>query len=258
MLLAATLSACGPGETLREATSNTLPPAASSTEQAAPSPKSDAGVADIKDGRVTRVVDGDTARIWFDGEEHKVRLIGIDTPESTIEIEPYGKAASAYTRRAIPPGTRVYLEMDAEPRDRYGRILAYIWLDRPRSRSDKEIRAKMLNARIVLDGYAQQLTIPPNVRYADHFRRYVAEAREARLGLWSDTEGSSKSAPGDPEGAPSPTPRVATGGSARVWVTPSGSKYHRQECRWLGDDTRSKTVSQARQEGYDPCKTCDP
>lgn len=136
--------------------------------------------------QVERVVDGDTAIFVLDtGARERVRFIGVDTPESTKTHEPFGAEASAYTKSVLVPGRRVLLEPDAEARDRYGRLLAYVWLDAPSAISDAEIRAKMLNAKLALGGYAQQMTIPPNVRYAERFRRYVAEAREANRGLWA-------------------------------------------------------------------------
>lgn len=135
---------------------------------------------------VERVVDGDTAIFRLEsGARERVRFIGVDTPESTTKHEPFGEEASAYTKGVLPPGRRVLLETDAEERDRYGRMLAYVWLEVPTAISDVEIRAKMLNAKLALDGYAQQMTFPPNVRYADKFKRYVSEARTAQRGLWA-------------------------------------------------------------------------
>ena len=104
---------------------------------------------------------------------------------STTKHEPFGAEASAFTKSVLTPGRSVLLERDVEERDRYGRLLAYVWLEAPTAITDAEIRAKMLNARLALEGYAQQMTIAPNVKYADRFRVYVAEAREANRGLWA-------------------------------------------------------------------------
>jgi micrococcal nuclease len=147
-------------------------------------PPASAGIDGLVSGQVVRVVDGDTAHIVIDGVREKVRFIGIDTPESTREVEPYGKAASNHTKDLID-GRTVWLETDAELRDRYGRLLAYVWLDAPADRSDGEVRSKMLNARLLLDGYAQIYTFPPNVRYAGSFVAYQQEARRSGTGLWS-------------------------------------------------------------------------
>jgi len=151
----------------------------------APPPEPAAIAPQVTRAVVTKHTDGDTAYFRLDGAgEEKVRFIGVDTPEVYGQIEPYGKEASAYTARAIPVGAVVYLETDAELRDKYGRLLAYVWLQAPASATDAEIRAKMLNARLILDGYAQTATYPPNVRYVEYFTRYQAEARDANRGLW--------------------------------------------------------------------------
>ena len=147
-------------------------------------PSSGPTVAGLREGQVVSVVDGDTAHILIDGTTEKVRFIGIDTPESTREVEPYGEVASAYTHGLLDNRT-VWVETDAELRDRYGRLLAYIWLEKPTAASEKEVRSKMLNARLLLDGYAQVYTFPPNVRYADAFVRCQREARSSGAGLWS-------------------------------------------------------------------------
>jgi micrococcal nuclease len=143
-------------------------------------------VPDVFRAEVTRHTDGDTFHVRLDDwSREKVRLIGIDTPEVGERLEPYGEAAAAYTAEAVPIGTTVWLEIDTEQRDKYTRLLAYVWLERPADRSEAEVRAKMLNARIVLDGYAQAFTYPPNVRYNDLLMRLQAEARSAERGLWA-------------------------------------------------------------------------
>jgi endonuclease YncB( thermonuclease family) len=142
---------------------------------------------------VERVVDGDTAIFRLGtGARERVRFIGIDSPETSVRLDPYGKEATVFTRGLLPAGASVLLEYDAERRDKYGRLLAYVWLAAPADVSDAEIRDKMLNAKIALAGYAQQLTLPPNVKYADRFGVYVHEARQAERGLWA---GGSDSTP---------------------------------------------------------------
>ena len=122
---------------------------------------------------MTRVVDGDTIRI---GEE-RIRLIGVDTPESVkpgTPVECFAKKASAFTKRFVL-GRRVTLELDVEQRDRYGRLLAYVHRAGDRA---------FLNAELVREGYASVLTVPPNVRYASRFLALQRRAREERRGLW--------------------------------------------------------------------------
>lgn len=127
---------------------------------------------------VVRVVDGDTvvARL-ADGREERVRYIGIDTPESVkpgTPVQCFAKAASDENARLVD-GRRVRLVPDAEARDRYGRLLAYVYRD------DDGL---FVNAELVRRGFARTLTIPPNVRFAERFAALARAAREAGRGLW--------------------------------------------------------------------------
>lgn len=135
---------------------------------------------------VSRIIDGDTIEVNIGSGRDRVRFIGVDTPEATTRVEPYGREATAFTRRWLD-GRRVWLEHDVELRDRYGRRLAYIWLQPPKDRSIQEIRTKMFNGILLAEGYAQLLTVPPNVRYVDIFRTLQAEARQQGKGLWALT-----------------------------------------------------------------------
>lgn len=134
---------------------------------------------------VARVVDGDTVHVTMpDGTDETIRLIGVNTPESTTRHEPYGEEASAYAKRRLPKGLVVWIETDVRLRDKYGRLLAYVWLSQPASASADEVRAKMFNAQLLAEGYAQLMTIPPDVRYVDLFTPLQAEARQSAKGLW--------------------------------------------------------------------------
>lgn len=122
---------------------------------------------------VIRVVDGDT--IVVTGGQ-KIRLIGINTPESVDprrEVQCMGKEATKKTEK-LALGKRVRLERDIEDRDRYGRVLRYVWLN------DSE----MLNLVLVRAGYAHASPYPPNVKYRELFHNAEKEAREANRGLW--------------------------------------------------------------------------
>jgi micrococcal nuclease len=134
---------------------------------------------------VIRVVDGDTIHVRTpDGADETIRFIGVNTPESTTRHEPYGNESSAFTKSKLPVGLTVWLELDVRERDKYGRLLAYVWMERPSSRAPAEVRDKMFNAALLIEGYAQLMTIPPDVRYVDVFRPMQSEAREASRGLW--------------------------------------------------------------------------
>jgi micrococcal nuclease len=126
---------------------------------------------------ITRVVDGDTVAVRLAGRTEKVRYIGIDTPESVkpgTPVECFGKAAAAQNRRLVA-NRRVTLRFDGERRDRYGRLLAYVY------RRDDGL---FVNAALVSRGFAKTLTIPPNVGHAGQFARLARRARQRKLGLW--------------------------------------------------------------------------
>ncbi len=134
---------------------------------------------------VDRVVDGDTLVITSDGVDDRVRLIGIDTPESVkpgSEVECYGKEASAYTESLLPEGTQVVLVADVERRDRYDRLLAYVY---------RASDGLFVNLDIVEQGYAQPATYPPNVAHTEDFVEASRAARDADRGLWSACEDGS-------------------------------------------------------------------
>jgi micrococcal nuclease len=121
-------------------------------------------------GRVVRVVDGDTVIL---GGLGRSRLIGVDTPEVHGVAECYGRKASAYAKRLLA-GRRVRYRLGLEQRDRYGRALVYVWLP----------DGRFFNAMLVRDGYAQPLTIPPNVEFAERFVALARQARRRGRGLW--------------------------------------------------------------------------
>ena len=117
---------------------------------------------------VVRVVDGDTVVLRSTGWS---RIIGVDTPEVHGARACVGRAASEFARRLLPPGLRVSVERDVQPRDPYGRALVYLRLPDGRS----------VNGLLVAQGYALPLTIPPNVRYAGRFAALARCARAKRL-----------------------------------------------------------------------------
>lgn len=128
--------------------------------------------------QVLRVVDGDTIIARVAGRRERIRYIGVDTPESVkpdTPVQCFAVAASKRNKRLVG-GRQVTLRFDVERRDRYGRLLAYVYSGPDRL---------FVNAELVRGGYAVPMTIPPNVRHADEFVRLAREARRAGRGLWS-------------------------------------------------------------------------
>lgn len=137
-------------------------------------PGTDAGA-----GTVVHVVDGDTIDVDLDGTEERVRLIGVDTPESVARDRPvqcYGPEASARTSGLLPPGTAVRLERDEVARDRYGRLLAYVF------RVDDDL---LVNLDLVEGGFADAVTYGDNEALYDTFVAAEATARSDGVGFWS-------------------------------------------------------------------------
>ena len=133
---------------------------------------------------VVRVVDGDTLVARVQGADERVRLIGIDTPETHGPgglRECFGQEATRHLEELLPARTPVTLVRDVEERDRYGRLLAYVY-----RRSD-DLFVNMAMAR---DGFAAPLTIAPNVAHAEAFVVAAAAAREAERGLWAACGGA--------------------------------------------------------------------
>ena len=129
-------------------------------------------------GIVTRITDGDTIRVRVGGRDERVRYIGVATPETHkpgTPVQCFGREATRANARLVER-RGVRLVLDAETRDRYDRLLAYVY-----RRSD----GLFVNAALVRAGYATTLTIPPNVRHAETFARHARQARERGRGLWS-------------------------------------------------------------------------
>lgn len=145
--------------------------------------------------KIERVVDGDTAIVSFlfdDGSKYlkeRVRFLGVDTPETVHPNKPvqyYGKEASDFTKKSLE-GKTVWLQTDVGAKDRYDRMLAYVWLKEPSEKDlndEAAIRKYMFNARLLMDGYAQLMTIQPNSKYANIFVYLQREARQEKKGLW--------------------------------------------------------------------------
>jgi micrococcal nuclease len=126
--------------------------------------------------KVIRVIDGDTVEVQFSNKAlATVRMIGVNTPETVHPnkpVEKYGKEASNYTKKRLTNKT-VTLEFDVQIKDKYGRLLAYVWIGK-----------ELYNETLVKEGYANVMTIQPNVKYQKRFLAAEQAARKAKKGLW--------------------------------------------------------------------------
>ncbi|UXU51539.1 thermonuclease NucI [Staphylococcus arlettae] len=136
------------------------------------------GPEDAEQVHIERVVDGDTfVAKDKDNQTVKIRLIGVDTPETVkpnTPVQPYGKEASDYSKEKLT-NQDVYLEYDKEKEDRYGRVLAYVWLD----------KQTMFNEQLVKEGLAREKYFAPNGKYRNLFEEAESAAKAEHKNIWS-------------------------------------------------------------------------
>lgn len=156
----------------------------------------------IGPAEVLKVSDGDTVHVLLGGKDESVRLIGVDTPEkfksakltrdaeasplSVEEIQELGEGASAYAENLLA-GRKVYVQPGVEERDRYRRLLAYLYVLEPRGDWTFDGQTfTQVNLELARAGWADPLTIPPNVDFADEYVAAAREARAAGRGMWGE------------------------------------------------------------------------
>lgn len=150
-------------------------------------------LANFTQAKITSVTDGDTVTVQAGSKSYKVRLIGVDTPETVHPSKPvsfYGKEASNFTKENLT-GRYVYLEKDVSETDKYYRSLRYVWLNLPENLaypSFEDVRDKMFNGILLKEGYATLATFPPDVKYLDYFRKIAKTASLKEIGLYNEAE----------------------------------------------------------------------
>lgn len=218
---------------------------------------------------VSRVVDGDTIEVNIDEDKYKVRLIGVDTPETVHPNKPveyFGKEASEFTKNNLDRKT-VYLQKDVSETDRYGRLLRYVWLARPLTDepTKDEITQNMFNSQLVANGYANISTYPPDVKYQNIFLELETNARNNYWGLWNEPVI-------EPVIEPAEEVQSLNYDSPQDNSTPSTSsyignantkKFHYSYCSSVDRMNESNKVSLSNRDtavsrGYVPCKRCNP
>jgi len=169
---------------------------------------------------------------WRTGRESATSGYTPETKHPSKPVEYYGREADS-ANGSLVEGKEVRLEFDVQERDQYGRLLAYVF-----------VGDIFVNAWLVENGYAQVMTIPPNVRYAERFLELQQKAREEGKGLWGEKGRS--------------VGRESGSDTTTVFVTKTGKKYHRKDCRYLRYSRIPISLTEAVSEGYEPCKVCEP
>jgi micrococcal nuclease len=187
---------------------------------------------------VISVTDGDTIKVRIGNEIQTVRIIGYDSPEPT---QPFGDKASLYLKTLLE-GREVILESDVQATDKYGRRLYHVWLPQV-----------LVGELLLLSGLGQIMTIPPNVRHLDYYQRVQTQARSIGLGIWAVPFPTGKATQ-----ERATQGRATQEGSDIVYITRTGSKFHRAGCQYLRYSAIPITRSEAIARVYAPCKVCRP
>ena len=204
--------------------------------------------------RVVRAVDGDTIEVELGGGVERVRYIGIDTPETVDPRKPvqcFGVEASKKNKELVA-GKMVRLEKDIIDRDKYNRLLRYVWLD-----------DTLVNLELVAQGFATSYSYPPDIKYQERFMAAEKKAREDKLGLWTACASVSK-----PVTQATPTAQAATANPSctiKGNISAAGEKiYHLQGCGLYAktaiDETRGErwfcSEQEARTSGWRRALNC--
>ena len=135
---------------------------------------------DGANGRIVKVIDGDTVDVSMSGRTERVRLIGIDTPETkkpNTPIQCFGPEASKHINELLPVDTPVLVQRDVEARDPYGRLLGYVY------RTSDNL---FVNQDLIINGFARPLSIAPTTAFASEFATLAQTAQNSKIGLWGE------------------------------------------------------------------------
>ena len=138
---------------------------------------------EFEEAIVTKIIDGDTIGVTIDGKYYKVRFIGINCPEYTKEIEPYGKEATEYTTEKLSNKT-VYLQKDITNTDDYDRLLRYVWLEKVDTIDEESVKNYWFNYDLVANGLAQSNYYKPNITLQDYLENAEIHAKRNKIGMW--------------------------------------------------------------------------
>lgn len=200
---------------------------------------------------IIRVIDGDTVKIDFAGTEESLRLIGVDTPETvhpSKPVEEFGKEASDFLSKICLVGQTAYLTFDQSLRDKYNRLLGYLWV---KADTDEWV---LVNVAIIFNGFGHSYTAYSfRGDYMALFNGAEKAARLNKYGLWGESE-EEQEAVSQPISVSEPTTTTYIGNK-------NSKVFHRTSCRYLPDpknrvyfSSRSAAIS----AGYRPCGHCKP
>ncbi len=137
----------------------------------------------FEEAYVTKVVDGDTIWVQINGKDYKVRMIGMNSPEYTKEIEPYGKEATEFTTNMLLNKT-IYLQKDVSNTDDYGRLLRYVWIDKVDNITPDTVSTSLFNYIIVEEGLAKSKYYSPDISLQEYLDNAQNDAKSNKKGIW--------------------------------------------------------------------------
>lgn len=138
---------------------------------------------ELQEAYVTKIIDGDTLGVTIDGNYYKVRLVGINCPEYTKEIEPYGKEATEYTTEKLYNKT-IYLQKDISNTDNYDRLLRYVWLNKVETIDEETIKNSLFNYELVINGLAHSNYYKPDITLQNYLEDAENYAKQNKIGMW--------------------------------------------------------------------------
>lgn len=197
---------------------------------------------------IVRVVDGDTININLNGKDETVRLLLVDTPETvhpSKPVQPFGPEASALAKETLTPGKQVEVEIDVSERDKYGRLLCYLYVD-----------GTMFNELLLEKGLARVAYIyAPNTRYVDQFYEVQKQAQAKAIGIWS-IENYATDQGFEEENPETPAPGSITIGECTIKgnINSRGEKIYHMPDQQFYDVTKPEemfcTEEEAQNAGY--------
>lgn len=191
--------------------------------------------------------DGDTIRVKLGGREEKIRFVGVNTPEVAKDGKPaqfMADDAKDFTEEILS-NKEIYLEIDISDRDKYDRLLRYIWLEEPiENPSIDDVGSKTLNGILVKEGYAYANYYKPDVKYHNYLKDLENSAQDKNLGIWSKKSTDEKEL--------SDKPYLIKGNkNSKVYHLPEWDSYEMVKEK---NAVYFQTEKEARDAGFRPAK----